>query len=37
MMVKTKASVCQKCNGEGKMYKIKKDGKPFAKPTRCVV
>ena len=35
MMVKTKASVCQKCYGKGKVYKIKKDGKPFAKPTRC--
>ena len=32
MMVKTKASVCHKCNGKGKIHKIKKDGTPFAKP-----
>ena len=36
MMVKTKASVCKTCNGEGKIRKIKKDGTPFAKPSRCV-
>ena len=35
MMVKTKASVCHKCHGNGKVYKTKKDGQPFAKPTRC--
>ena len=35
MMVKTKASICQKCHGNGKVYKIKKDGQRFAKPTRC--
>ena len=35
MMVKTKASVCQKCNGKGTIRKIKKDGNPFAKPSRC--
>ena len=35
MMVKTKASVCQTCNGKGKVFKTKKDGQPFAKPTRC--
>ena len=35
MMVKTKASVCHKCYGKGKVYKTKKDGQPFAKPTRC--
>ena len=36
MMVKTKASVCQACNGRGKIIKKKKDGTPFAKPNRCV-
>ena len=36
MMVKTKASICKTCNGEGKIRKIKKDGTPFAKPSRCV-
>jgi DNA polymerase I-like protein with 3'-5' exonuclease and polymerase domains len=35
MMVKTKASVCQTCKGKGKIYKTKKDGTPFAKPSRC--
>lgn len=35
MMVKTKASVCQTCNGKGKVYKTKKDGTRFAKPNRC--
>jgi DNA polymerase-1 len=35
MMVKTKASVCQTCNGKGRVFKTKKDGQPFAKPTRC--
>ena len=35
MMVKTKASVCQTCNGKGKIYKTKKDGTRFAKPNRC--
>ena len=35
MMVKTKASVCQTCNGRGKIYKTKKDGTRFAKPNRC--
>ena len=35
MMVKTKASVCTKCHGSGKVYKTKKDGNPFAKPSRC--
>ena len=35
MMIKTKASVCQTCNGKGKIYKTKKDGTRFAKPNRC--
>ena len=35
MMVKTKASVCQTCNGRGKVFKTKKDGTRFAKPNRC--
>jgi len=35
MMVKTKASVCQTCNGRGRIYKTKKDGTRFAKPNRC--
>tara|TARA_R100001082_G_scaffold111122_2_gene93520 strand:+ start:1333 stop:3387 length:2055 start_codon:yes stop_codon:yes gene_type:complete len=35
LMVKTKASVCHKCYGKGRVYKTKKDGNPFAKPSRC--
>ena len=32
---KTRASTCLACNGEGKVYKVKKDGKRFAKPNKC--
>ena len=32
---KTRASTCLACSGEGKVYKIKKDGKRFAKPNKC--
>lgn len=32
---KTKALKCSDCKGSGTYYKIKKDGSPFKKPTRC--
>jgi len=35
LMVKTKASICDACNGKGKVFKTKKDGTPFLKPNRC--
>jgi len=35
LMVKTKASICHTCKGKGRVHKIKKDGTPFAKPSRC--
>ena len=35
LMVKTKASICEACNGKGKVFKTKKDGTPFLKPNRC--
>tara|TARA_R110002012_G_scaffold54244_5_gene139172 strand:- start:3439 stop:5487 length:2049 start_codon:yes stop_codon:yes gene_type:complete len=35
IMVKTKASICHTCKGKGRVHKIKKDGTPFAKPSRC--
>jgi len=35
VIMKTRASTCLACNGEGKVYKIKKDGKRFAKPNKC--
>ena len=35
MMMRTKAHTCLKCDGTGKVRKTRKDGKPFAKPTKC--
>jgi DNA polymerase I-like protein with 3'-5' exonuclease and polymerase domains len=32
---RTKAIKCSDCKGNGTYYKIKKDGSPFKKPTRC--
>ena len=34
-IMKTKAYTCTTCNGEGKTYKIKKDGTRYAKPNKC--
>jgi len=33
---KTRASTCLDCNGEGKVYKVKKDGTRYARPNKCV-
>tara|TARA_Y100001937_G_C7132808_1_gene338476 strand:- start:3755 stop:4990 length:1236 start_codon:yes stop_codon:yes gene_type:complete len=35
ILYKTKAIRCQKCDGKGKIRKIRKDGTPFAKENRC--
>jgi len=35
ILYKTKAKRCQKCDGKGKIRKVKKDGTPFAKENRC--
>jgi DNA polymerase I-like protein with 3'-5' exonuclease and polymerase domains len=32
---KTRASTCLDCNGEGKIYKVKKDGTRYARPNKC--
>ena len=32
---KTKASICLTCRGKGKVFKTKKDGKDFKKPSGC--
>ena len=32
---KTVAHQCAECSGTGYVHKIKKDGKPYAKPSRC--
>ena len=34
---KTRASTCLDCNGEGKVYKLKKDGTRYARPNKCTV
>ena len=34
---KTRAVQCRECNGTGYIRKTKKDGTPFAKPSRCKV
>lgn len=35
IMHKTTASTCTECGGNGKVFKLKKDGTPFKKPTKC--
>lgn len=32
---RTKAFTCPTCSGEGKVYRIKKDGTKFARPNKC--
>jgi len=32
---RTKAFTCPECNGEGKVYKIRKDGTKYARPNKC--
>ena len=34
-LMKTRAEQCPDCSGKGYVHKIKKDGTPFAKPSRC--
>tara|TARA_R100000988_G_scaffold44299_1_gene21914 strand:- start:3516 stop:5558 length:2043 start_codon:yes stop_codon:yes gene_type:complete len=34
-LYKQKAYQCHDCNGLGKVYRTKKDGTPFAKPSKC--
>ena len=34
-LYKQKAYQCHDCNGAGKVYRTKKDGTPFAKPSKC--
>ena len=34
-LFRTKAFTCPTCNGEGKTYKVKKDGTKYAKPNKC--
>tara|TARA_X000001382_G_scaffold1371_1_gene1695 strand:- start:1015 stop:3027 length:2013 start_codon:yes stop_codon:yes gene_type:complete len=36
LIYKTNAVKCRECFGEGFIRKIKKDGKPYANPSRCV-
>ena len=35
-LYKQKAKQCKSCYGSGKIRKVKKDGTPFARPSRCV-
>ena len=35
VLFKTKAEQCNECSGTGYVRKIKKNGEPFAKPSRC--
>mgnify|MGYP001162856350 FL=1 len=35
LVYKTEARKCNVCHGKGQITKTKKDGKPYAKPTRC--
>ena len=35
LLRKTEAFTCPTCEGEGKVYKIKKDGTKFARPNKC--
>ena len=34
-LFRTKAFTCPTCNGEGKTYKVKKDGTKYARPNKC--
>ena len=34
-LMKTRAEQCSSCSGTGQVRRIKKDGTPFAKPSRC--
>ena len=34
-LYRTKAFTCPTCNGEGKTYKVKKDGTKYARPNKC--
>jgi DNA polymerase I-like protein with 3'-5' exonuclease and polymerase domains len=34
-LYRTKAFTCPTCKGEGKTYKVKKDGTKYARPNRC--
>ena len=34
-LFRTKAFTCPTCNGEGKTYKVKKDGTRYARPNKC--
>ena len=34
-VMRTKAFTCPTCNGEGKVYKLKKDGTRYARPNKC--
>ena len=35
LLRKTKAFTCPTCKGDGKVYKLKKDGTKFARPNKC--
>lgn len=35
LLSKTKAFTCPTCEGEGKIYKVKKDGTKYARPNKC--
>ena len=35
LIMRTKAYTCKECRGTGKVYKTKKDGTPFARPSKC--
>lgn len=36
VLYKTKAVQCRVCRGNGKVYKIRKDGSQYAKPNKCL-
>ena len=36
IIYRTEAEQCVKCNGTGNIRRLKKDGNPFAKPTKCI-
>ena len=35
LIAKTEAFTCPTCEGQGKVYKVKKDGTKFARPNKC--